>query len=90
MKERKEKQEEMALRLQREKELTNAVNWKIFTVQSILVGGGEDNVEITEKSLELGKKWLQPHHYDEVVKERANDGRCGFPCCKFTIPVPTR
>ena len=34
------------------------------------------------------KDWLQPVHYQEVVKERAHEGRCGYPCCDERIKPP--
>ena len=66
-----------------------AVNWKIFEVQAILVGGRSADECVSVKSLELGRQWLQPCHYEEVVKERNVDGRCGYPLCNENVNVKT-
>ncbi len=71
-----------------ERQLQSAVNWKVFEVQAVLVGGNTADEEVSTKQLEQGIQWLQPRHYEEVVKERANEGRCGYPLCLENIRVP--
>ena len=74
--------------------LQEAVDWKVFEWQAVLVGttnaeGKEsDESRITAEALEKSKAWLQPRHYVETVIERATDGRCGYPCCTEKINVP--
>ena len=69
-----------------EKVLRDAVGWKIFEWQAILVGG--DTLSVTPRELHDAKAWLQPQHLEEVVKERAYSGRCGYPLCTNCIQVP--
>jgi len=74
-----------ALRAAEEKRLEAAVAWKVFEVQAVLVGGTGKDEQVSEKGLLLGRTWLQPWHYQEIVKERAVDGRCGYPVCNEKI-----
>lgn len=57
-----------------------AVDWKIFEIQSLLISEDADLGTINDSLL-----WLQPKHYLEVVEERVNDDRCGYPLCTKTI-----
>jgi len=74
-----------ALRAAEEKRLEAAVAWKVFEVQAVLVGGTGKDEQVSEKGLALGRLWLQPWHYQEIVKERAVNGRCGYPVCNEEI-----
>lgn len=67
--------------------LKTAVDWKIFEWQALLIGA--DGESLSDKELSKCKDWLQPIHYKEVVKERAHEGRCGYPCCNERIAPPT-
>lgn len=57
--------------------LKKAVDWKIFEVQSVLISEDVAQADVEESLL-----WLQPRHFTDIVEERVNDGRCGFPLCK--------
>ena len=37
----------------------------------------------------IGVRWLTSDLFKEVVVERANDGKCGWPCCSRAIAVPS-
>jgi hypothetical protein len=60
--------------------LKKAVDWKIFELQSMLVSEEADS-EVLEESV----LWFQPRHYTEIVEERVNDGRCGYPLCSHHL-----
>ncbi|KAJ1442330.1 hypothetical protein B484DRAFT_426852 [Ochromonadaceae sp. CCMP2298] len=57
-----------------------AVDWKLFEVQSLLIA--ED---VSEEDVEESVRWLQTKHYDDVVEERTNDDRCGYPLCTHPL-----
>lgn len=56
--------------------LKKLVDWKIFELQSILVSD-----DVDEEAVNESLQWFQPRHFSEVVEERINDGRCGYPLC---------
>lgn len=56
--------------------LKKAVDWKIFEIQSVLVSEDVGAADVEESLL-----WLQPKHYADIIEERVNDERCGFPLC---------
>ena len=41
---------------------------------------------VSMEDLELARRFLQPHHYADVVTERAIDGLCGYPPCSAAAP----
>jgi hypothetical protein len=60
---------------------------KLFYVQSKLL---ESNYsESDEKVLSEALLWFQPRHYLEVIEERSNDSRCGYPICSNSIVRPS-
>ena len=60
---------------------------KLFYVQSKLL---ESNfTESDEKVLSEAHSWFQPRHYLEVIEERSNDSRCGYPICSNSIIRPS-
>jgi hypothetical protein len=42
---------------------------------------------VSEAALTAAAAVLQPHHYEDVVTERAIDGLCGFPLCSEVAPA---
>jgi len=52
-----------------------------YTIQWTLLEPG-----VTEEELEAAAHVLQPHHYEDVVTERALDGLCGYPPCTKAAP----
>ena len=60
-----------------------AIDWKIFELQSQLITSEEPDASLVEECL----LWLQPRHFSEVLEERVNDGRCGYPCCAKLLSV---
>lgn len=60
---------------------------KLFYVQSKLL---ESNYsETDDKVLSEAHLWFQPRHYLEVIEERSNDSRCGYPICGNSIIRPS-
>ena len=55
------------------------VDSKVYSIQSILLNSPNED-EINEAKL-----WFQPRHYDEIVEERVNDGKCGYPRCHSAL-----
>jgi len=41
---------------------------------------------VTAEELNVAARVLQPHHYEDVVTERAIDGLCGYPPCSKAAP----
>ena len=41
---------------------------------------------VSEQSLDEASRIIQPHHYADVVTERAIDGLCGYPPCSSAAP----
>ncbi len=56
--------------------LKKLVDWKIFELQSVLVSDNVDTESVDESLL-----WFQPRHFSEVLEERVNDDKCGYPLC---------
>jgi len=56
--------------------LKKLVDWKIFELQSVLVSDDVDTESVDESLL-----WFQPRHFSEVLEERVNDDKCGYPLC---------
>ena len=56
--------------------LKKLVDWKIFELQSVLVSDDVDTESVEESLL-----WFQPRHFSEVLEERVNDDKCGYPLC---------
>ena len=59
------------------------VDRKIFGVQSELLRC--KNPEDFDQVKEMGKQWLQPRHFSEIVEERSMEGICGYPACSKKI-----
>lgn len=62
--------------------LTRAVDWKIFEIQSRLVGEETVQADINDCIA-----WFQSRHYNEVIEERAADSRCGYPLCNKSLTI---
>jgi hypothetical protein len=60
--------------------LKKAVDWKIFELQSLLISDDVDQGTVNDSL-----HWLQERHYLEVIEERANDNRCGYPLCENAL-----
>jgi len=60
--------------------LKKAVDWKIFELQSLLISDDVDQGTVNDSL-----HWLQERHYLEVIEERANDNRCGYPLCENSL-----
>lgn len=56
--------------------LKKMVDWKIFELQSVLVSDDVDTESVNDSLL-----WFQPRHFSEVLEERVNDDKCGYPLC---------
>ena len=52
-----------------------------YDVQMLLIEPG-----ISDEALRCAAEVLQPHHYNDIVEERALDGLCGFPSCSAVAP----
>jgi hypothetical protein len=50
---------------------------EIFETQAGLI-----SMDASEIYMELGREWLQPRHYEEIIDERVADGKCGYPLCR--------
>lgn len=53
-----------------------------YDVQMLLIEPG-----ISDEALKCAAEVLQPHHYNDIVEERALDGLCGFPSCSAVAPA---
>lgn len=60
--------------------IKKAVDWKIFELQSLLISDDVDQGTVNDSL-----HWLQERHYLEVIEERANDNRCGYPLCENAL-----
>jgi hypothetical protein len=43
---------------------------------------------VSQQKLDDAAHIIQPHHYDDVVTERAIDGLCGYPPCSSAVSKP--
>ena len=62
-------------------QLSRAVDWRVFEVQSSLV-----STQARQEDMEDGQMWLLPQHYEDVVEERVAMGNCGYPLCRKVLP----
>jgi hypothetical protein len=65
--------------------LSSQVSWKILELQSQLVS---DESDVSVEMLMESKLWFQPQHYADVIEERANIRKCGYPLCENSIQIP--
>jgi hypothetical protein len=61
-------------------QLATQVNWKIFELQSCLLGK-----KVNPEYMAICKKWFTPKHFLDIVEERSNEGICGYPLCDALI-----
>jgi hypothetical protein len=47
-------------------------------------------MDASDVYMELGREWLQPRHYEEIIDERVADGKCGFPLCRKPLQQSTQ
>lgn len=63
------------------------IDRKLFYIQSKLLDVNDStSVDVI---LCEAKLWFQPRHYIEVIEERSNDSRCGYPSCRNPIIRPS-
>ena len=60
---------------------------KLFFIQSKLLE--DDNNQSGKTFLLEAQQWFQPRHYIEIIEERSNEGRCGYPLCCNPITRPS-
>ena len=60
---------------------------KLFFIQSKLLA--DDNNQSSKTFLVEAQQWFQPRHYIEIIEERSNEGRCGYPLCCNAIRRPS-
>ena len=63
------------------------IDRKLFYIQSKLLDTNDStSVDVV---LSEAKLWFQPRHYIEIIEERSNDSRCGYPSCRNSIIRPS-
>lgn len=65
----------------------NVLDRKLFYIQSKLLEDGDN--QSTKAFFVEAQLWFQPRHYLEVIEERSNEGRCGYPSCCSPITRPS-
>jgi Rtr1/RPAP2 family len=63
------------------------IDRKLFYIQSKLLDTNDTTP--VEDVLSEAKLWFQPRHYTEIIEERSNDSRCGYPSCRNPIIRPS-
>jgi Rtr1/RPAP2 family len=63
------------------------IDRKLFYIQSKLLD--TNDATPVEDVLSEAKLWFQPRHYTEIIEERSNDSRCGYPSCRNPIIRPS-
>lgn len=63
------------------------IDRKLFFIQSKLLD--TNDATPVEDVLTEAKLWFQPRHYTEIIEERSNDSRCGYPSCRNPIIRPS-
>ena len=63
------------------------IDRKLFYIQSKLLD--THDTTLVEDILFEAKLWFQPRHYTEIIEERSNDSRCGYPSCRNPIIRPS-
>ena len=63
------------------------IDRKLFYIQSKLLDTNDTTP--VEDVLCEAKLWFQPRHYTEIIEERSNDSRCGYPSCRNPIIRPS-
>lgn len=66
--------------MSRSGKIERAIEWNIFEVQARLISS--ENLEnVSSELLPFCKKWFTPSRMIDVITERSNEKRCGYPMC---------
>lgn len=79
--------------------MKRTVDWKIFQLQSALISIDTDSYSDSNNDInnncslvdvfEESKLWFTRSIYEEVIEERVNDDRCGYPLCSNNLTTAT-
>lgn len=56
------------------------VNWKLFELQAALIAD-----DVDPRYMVICKEWFTKKHFQDVIEERNNDSKCGYPLCSEEV-----